>query len=86
MKKLILLFIISLVLFVANEKFHIIGNNLVKIKNISQKEVIYLYKNKQQDKVYGFKVQIYGNIEGKAKITMYQKFTKRKYIQAKNCS
>ena len=72
MKKLILLFIVSLVLFIANEKFHIIGNNLVKIKNISQKEVIYLYKNKQQEKVYGFKVQIYGNIEGEARITMYQ--------------
>ena len=78
---LIFLFIVFALLLLIYAKFQIFSDNTVKIKNINKRELIYLYKRKEQEKVYGFRVHIYGDIDGKAKIVMYQNSPKGSFYK-----
>ena len=78
---LIFLFIVFALLLLIYAKFQIFSDNTVKIKNINKRELIYLYKRKEQEKVYGFRVHIYGNIDGKAKIVIYQNSPKGSFYK-----
>lgn len=78
---LIFLFIVFALLLLIYAKFQIFSDDTVKIKNINKRELIYLYKRKEQEKVYGFRVHIYGNINGKAKIVIYQNSPKGSFYK-----
>ena len=78
---LIFLFIVFALLLLIYAKFQIFSDDTVKIKNINKRELIYLYKRKEQEKVYGFRVHIYGNIDGKAKIIIYQNSPKGSFYK-----
>ena len=80
-KLLIFLFVVAISIFLVNLKLHIFSSNILRIKNTNKRELIYLYKRKEQEKVYGFRVHIYGNINGKAKIVIYQNSPKGSFYK-----
>ena len=73
MKKLLLFItILSIGLYYVNEKTRWITNRVYEIDDVSKKSTILLHKMEGQEHVHGFFVHIRGDIDGKAKIRLYQ--------------
>ena len=72
MKKI--LFTITLLLlglYYIDTQTHCITNRIYKIKDVAQKEKIVLHKIKAQEHVHSFFIHITGDIDGDAKIKLY---------------